>query len=115
MSRSKKSTNTTTKRTKYIPALEALEKRLGGPLTIAGMLNAIRLGEELSYTEFAEKIGISRSHLCDIEKGRKAVSLDRAIHFADTLGYSTHQFAELALQSQINSAGLKMRVKIEAA
>ena len=65
--------------------------------------------------EFASKLGISRSHLCDIEKGRKAVSLDRAIRFAEILGYSKDQFARLSLQTQVNKAGLPYKVTIEAA
>jgi hypothetical protein len=34
------------------------------------------------------QVGMSKSHLNDIEKGRKAVSPDRAARFAKVLGYS---------------------------
>ena len=95
--------------------MSVLEKLTGGPLSIGGLMNSIRLGEEMSLVEFSSKLGISRSHLCDIEKGRKAVSLTRAIEFAERLGYSKDQFARLALQTQVNEAGLKYRVQIEAA
>ena len=53
---------------------------------------AIREGEEESQVAFAERLGISRSHLCDIEKDRKPVSPARAAEFARILGYSKVQF-----------------------
>lgn len=101
--------------TKKSTAMKFLEDLSGGPLNLAEFLTSIRIGEEMSYKEFASKLGISRSHLCDIEKGRKAVSLDRAIEFAEILGYSKNQFARLALQTQVNNAGLRYKVRIEAA
>lgn len=93
-------------------AMTLLEKITDGPLTFPELLNSIRLGEELSHSAFASMLGISRSHLCDIEKGRKAVSLVRAIEFAEILGYSKDQFAELALQTQVDNAGLTYKVKL---
>ena len=33
-------------------------------------------------------LGVSRSHICDIEKGRKVVSPERAAKWANVLGYS---------------------------
>ncbi len=100
---------------KKIKASSFLNKLTGGPLNIAELLESVRLGEDMSHTEFAKKLGISRSHLCDIEKGRKSVSLTRAIEFAEILGYSKDQFARLALQTQINEAGLKYKILIKAA
>ena len=93
----------------------ALERAAGAPLTLGGLLEAIRLGEELSQVEFSEQLGISRSHLCDIEKGRKSVSPARAARFAKTLGYSQAQFVRLALQGLVEEAGLKLRVRVDAA
>ena len=104
-----------TKRSNKSKTMKFLENLSGGPLSLPELLTSIRLGEEMSYETFARKLGISRSHLCDIEKGRKSVSLDRAIEFAKVLGYSTDQFARLALQTQVNNAGLKYKVRIDAA
>lgn len=92
-----------------------LEERAGGPLTLGMLLASIREGEELSQTEFSEQLGISRSHLCDIEKGRKAVSPARAAQFARTLGYGEKQFVRLALQHLVDEAGLHLNVNVEAA
>ena len=96
-------------------AMKFLEDITGGPLSLGKFLQSIRLGEEMSQVEFAGQLGISKSHLCDIEKGRKLVSPERAVIFAKILKYSSEQFVRLALQDQVEKAGLKFKVKIEAA
>ena len=105
----------TKRRTGKSPAMRFLEDLTGGPLTFGNLMEAIRLGEGLSQAEFARQLGMSRSHLCDIEKGRKSVSLARAAQLAKTLGYSEKQFVRLALQELVDEAGLKLVVKVEAA
>jgi plasmid maintenance system antidote protein VapI len=98
----------------YVDANEFLDELLG-PLTFGNMLWSIRMCDELSQTEFAEMLGVSRSHICDIEKGRKVVSAERAAKWANVLGYSDIGFVQLALQDQLDKAGVKMSVKVEAA
>jgi len=102
-------TSTKSKTTRF------LERLAGGPLTLGRLVAAIRLGEQTSLTEFAETLGISRSHLCDIEKGRKPVSAAKAAEMARTLGYDEKQFIQLAMQDSLRRAGLHYGVKIEAA
>jgi transcriptional regulator with XRE-family HTH domain len=92
-----------------------LEKLIGGPLSLGSALSAIRETEELSLALFAERLGVSRSHLSDIEHGRRAVSPERAARFAAALGHSQAQFVRLALPDQVRSAGLKFRVDVHAA
>ena len=101
--------------TKKSEAVKFMEKLTGGPLTFAIHLNNIRECDELSQVEFAKKLKISPSHLCDIIKGRKVVSPGRAAKFAKILGYSEHLFVQLALQAMLDEAGLKMSVSLEAA
>jgi transcriptional regulator with XRE-family HTH domain len=96
-------------------AVQFLEKISGGPLTFGRMLQSIRLGEELSQPEFAERLGISKAHLCDIEKGRRAVSPARAWAWGKKLGYSPEQFVELSLEANLAKEGLKFKVKLEVA
>jgi transcriptional regulator with XRE-family HTH domain len=96
-------------------AVEYLEKLMGGPLTLGGALSAIRESEGESLAEFAQRIGVSRSHLSDIEHGRRSVSLERAARFASALGQHQAQFVRLALQDQVRDAGLKLRVDVHAA
>jgi DNA-binding transcriptional regulator YiaG len=78
-------------------AMRSLEKMAGRPLTLRGLLESIRVGEEMSQATFAKKLGVSPSHLCDIEKGRKVVSPERAARFAKILGRSREQFVRLSL------------------
>jgi transcriptional regulator with XRE-family HTH domain len=92
-----------------------LEKLSGGPLTFGRLLTAIREGEEMAQVDFAAKLGVSRSHLCDIEKGRKIVGAARAVRFAKILGYAPESFVALALQAQVREAGLKLNVTVAAA
>ncbi|OGQ49542.1 MAG: transcriptional regulator [Deltaproteobacteria bacterium RIFCSPLOWO2_02_56_12] len=88
---------------------------LVGVLTFGGLIEAMRQAEEMSQVEFAKKLGISKQHLCDIEKGRKFVSPERAAKFARILGHSERSFVALALQDIINQGGLKLKVNVEAA
>ena len=92
-----------------------LEKLSGGPLTFGGLLAAIREAEGATQVEFAATLGVSRSHMCDIEKGRKVVGAARAARFAKILGYPPESFVALALQGQVTEAGLKLNVSVEAA
>ena len=95
--------------------MKYLERAAGRPLTLGGLIESIRLGEEMSQTAFARTLGVSPSHLCDIEKGRKVVSPERAARFASILGRSPKQFVRLSLQGLVDEAGLKMRVNVAAA
>lgn len=101
----------TTKRKTY-NAKDVLEQLTGGPLTFGEMLSSIRLCDEYPQVEFAKLLGISKSHLCDIEKGRKSVSPGRAIRWAKILGYSEKQFVRLSLQQMLDEANIEMEVKV---
>src|ERR1700733_604982 len=89
-----------------------LDALVGEPLTLGGLLAAIRKCDEIPQATLAKRLGISKSHLCDIEKGRKVVSLERAARFAQELGYSEEQFVRLALQQMVEVAGLPFWVQL---
>ena len=86
-----------------------------GPLTLGRYLRSIREGDEETQAVFAEKLEISKSHLCDVEKDRRTVSSERAAKWAEVLGYPVWQFVKLAVQAELDAAGLKLKVEIEAA
>jgi plasmid maintenance system antidote protein VapI len=92
-----------------------LEHLNGGSLTFAQMLHSIRRGDELSLSAFAKKLGVSVQHLCDIEKGRRGVSVERAARWARLLGYPQWQLVELAMQAELDAAGIKLKVGVKAA
>jgi hypothetical protein len=58
---------------------------------------------------------VSKAHLCDLEKGRRFVSAERAAAMAKRMGYPQEFWVKLALQDQLNQAGLKLRVEVIAA
>jgi transcriptional regulator with XRE-family HTH domain len=93
-------------------AMKFLEGVIGGPLTFGMLIRSIRQGEEESLETFASKLGVSRQNLSDIEQNRRGVSVERAAKWAATLGYSSEQFIELALQAQLDAAGIDMRASL---
>ena len=96
-------------------ASKFLEKLNKGPISFGQLFESHRLCEEMSQAELARKMEISRAHLCDIEKGCRLVSAERAAKFAKVLGYPVSSFVTAALEDQLRKAGLKMRVTIDAA
>ena len=97
-----------------INAKTYLEKE-NGRLTLGRTLRSIRLGEEESQTDFANKLDVSTQYLCDLEHDRKIVSAKKAKHFAEVLGYSQEQFIALAIQDSLEQDGIHMVVEIKAA
>lgn len=96
-------------------ARQLLEEIAGRPLTLGSLIEALRLSDEVSQAVFAKRLKISPSHLCDIEKGRKAISPARAAQFARILGEHEPQFVRLAIQEELDRAGLNFIVKLEVA
>jgi transcriptional regulator with XRE-family HTH domain len=89
-------------------------KELYGYVSFGEMLSSIRYSENYSQKSFARLLEISQQDLCDIEKGRKSVSVERAVHFARLLNDSPEVFAEYVLQDQLVRAGLNCKVKLGA-
>ena len=102
----------TTKNKKY--GSSDLNKRLG-KMTVGVFLRSWRLSEELSQKEFSQKLKISPANLCDIERGRKGVSPEKAEDMAKRLGYSKAVLVQMALQEQLESAGLKYDIEVKSA
>jgi transcriptional regulator with XRE-family HTH domain len=96
-------------------AIKLLEKIAGGPLTLGEAIESVRKSEDLSQDACAKKLGVSKSHLCDVEKGRKIVSPERAAKWARVLGYPESVLVRLAIQAELDAAGLKYKVALDAA
>ncbi len=94
-------------------ALTFLDKLIGRPFTLGSFIEAIRLGEEMTQVDFAALLGVSKSYLCDIEKGRRVVSPIKAHEYANILGYSPSQFVRLAFQDQLKRLGMNYEVHFE--
>lgn len=100
----------TTKR-KILYGAHDLEKELGG-LSFGDMLEAHRLSKNLNQRKFAEKLGISASSLCDLEKGRKIPTIARARNIAGILGVSERLWIQSAIQDQLARENLNLKVLI---
>jgi len=95
--------------------VRGLERISHGPLTLGRAIESIRKSEEPSQDECARKLGVSKSHLCDVEKGWKIVSPERAAKWARALDYPESVLVRFAIQSELDAAGLNYKVEIEAA
>jgi len=91
-----------------------LEKRLGR-LTIGEFLRDWRMSEEMTLKEFGKRIGLSVANLCDIEKGRKGISPEKAEQIAKKIGVPPSLLIRLSIEEDLRAAGLKYKVEIEPA
>ena len=94
--------------------LKDLEKRLG-TLTVGDFLHTWRTSEELSLREFGKRLGISVANLCDIEKGRKGVSPEKAEQIAKAVGVPPALLVRLSIEESLRAAGLKYQVDVHPA
>jgi len=88
-----------------------LEKRLG-PITFGSFLRAARTMQDKTQVEMAAFLGISKSTLCDIEKGRQLVSVELASKIAKKCQLSEEQAVKAAITDQLRRAGIKFEVEI---
>ena len=83
-----------------------------GPLTFGNALESFRLGEGLSQKKFAHMLGISPQSLCDIEKGRRIPSVNRAVKIARKIKMPEKAWIQLALQDTIRKEKLYYTVSV---
>ena len=103
-----------TTKNKKSATIKYLEGLNGGPLTFAQLILAIRESEGKSQKDFAEKLGVSKQYLCDLEKGRRTATIEKAAVFADSLGYPAAGFVKMVIKDEIRMAGLHLEIQISA-
>ena len=91
-----------------------LEKRLG-KLTVGEFLHTWRVSEEMSLADFSKLVGMSVANLCDIEKGRKGVSPEKAEQIAKAIGVPRALLIRLSIEESLRAAGLRYTVEIKPA
>jgi DNA-binding XRE family transcriptional regulator len=94
-------------------AIDVMEEILGPP-TFGGMLRGLRASRDMSQTNMAKFLGISKSSLCDIEKGRQFVSVALAAKIAKKCQVPPTVAVKTALNDQLRRAGLSFTVELEA-
>lgn len=99
---------------KFVKASEFFEKNYE-PLSLGQFLHTLRTSQEITQVEMAANLKISKQELCDIEKGRKLVSIERAILFAKKLKRSEVMFVKYTIDDHLRKSGSKLRVTFEEA
>src|SRR5688572_6098286 len=90
------------------------EKELG-PMTFGEFVTSVRTMLDVSQAELAKRLKVSRSMVCDVEKGRVLVSPALAIRIAKLGGFPEKFAVKYCLQDQLRRAKIKMKVEVEAA
>ena len=104
----------TTKNNHTLDALEAT-KDVWNKMTFGGLVRALRTSDEFSQVELAEKLGVSKQFLSDVEHNRKDIGIAFAKKVASTLGYSIEPLLELLIRQQLKRQRLNYIVEIKKA
>lgn len=83
-----------------------------GPMTFGAFLHSARLSMDLAQAELARRLKISRSMICDIEKGRLLVSPALAAKIAKMAGFPIQFAVKYCLQDQLRKAKIKMQISV---
>lgn len=100
----------TTKKT--ISAREALKDVLDS--SFGEFVKGIRECDEISQTELAKRMRVSRQFIHAVEKDKANVSLEMVIKIAAALGYPYEAFVEIFLNAMLRKSGIKKVVHLES-
>src|SRR3990167_710163 len=100
----------TTKKT--ISARESLKDIL--KYSFGEFVRDIRECDELSQTELAKRMRVSRQFIHAVEKDKANVSLIMAIKIARALGYPYEAFVEIFLNDLLRKSGIKKVVHLKS-
>ncbi|MFZ4404954.1 MAG: helix-turn-helix domain-containing protein [Pseudobdellovibrionaceae bacterium] len=102
---------TTARNKKFKYGLKDLEKNFG-PLTFGKLLESHRLAEEISQSEMAKKLKISRQKLNDFEHGRRFPSLRMAADMTDALGEHAPTWVSVVIEEMLREEDLNFKVTL---
>lgn len=92
--------------------LEYLDRE-SGLMTFGKFMVAARTLVGFSQSDLARKLKVSRSMICDIEKGRSFVSLAFAAKIAKRAGFPESFAVKYAIEDQLRKARIKMTVEVK--
>ena len=101
----------TTKK-KAFNAMTELDKLTQDKISISSTIRALREASHISQSTLAQKLGVSRSVMCDIENGRRIVSIETAMKIAKELHSSTNGLIALAIEDMAKRSGIKFKMQI---
>jgi DNA-binding XRE family transcriptional regulator len=97
---------------KYTPAREVLKNTLKS--SFGDFVKDIRECDEISQTELAKRMHVSRQFIHAVEKNKAKVSLEMAIKIARALGYPYEAFIEIFFNDMLRQSGIKKIVHLES-
>lgn len=96
-------------------SLNALEatKETWNAMTFGGLIRSLRISDEITQVELANRVGVSKQFLSDVEKNRKDVGIAFAKKISDVLGYSIEPLIELLIRDQLKRQQLNYIVELK--
>lgn len=82
--------------------------------SFGGFLKDIRTADEVTQTELAKRLSVSRQYINAIESDRQEVGLDTAARLGEALGYGPLVFLEVLFRTQLERSGIKATVELKA-
>ena len=73
------------------------------------------LDEAVNVRNQILRIGMSVANLCDIEKGRKGVSPEKAEQIAKAIGVPSALLVRLSIEESLAAAGLRYKIEVKPA
>lgn len=95
-------------------ALEAT-KEIWNEMTFGGLVRSLRISDEITQVELANRVGVSKQFLSDVERNRKDVGIAFAKKVSDALGYSIEPLIELLIRDQLRRQHLNYIVELKHA
>lgn len=91
-------------------AIKYLEKKYGD-LTFGRLVWSHRKSEEMTQSELAECLGVSKQYISQLENGTRFASVEQAVRLAEVFEMSPEIFVVRALQDQVDKAGVQLTIK----
>jgi DNA-binding XRE family transcriptional regulator len=95
-------------------AADLLRKEVGDA-SFGSFLRAARTAIDATQAEMAAMLNVSKSVICDIEKGRQLVSPTLALKIAKKADLSERLALKLCLQDQLKKAKIKYSIDVKDA
>jgi transcriptional regulator with XRE-family HTH domain len=91
---------------------KAIESEFG-PLTFGKLLTSYRLAEEISQTELAKKLKMTRQKLNDFESGRRSPSLNSVSKIATALNEHAPTWIAVVIEEMLRKEKLNYTVNLK--
>lgn len=80
--------------------------------TLGQLVRSLRECDDMPQVDLAERLGVSRQFLSDVEHDRKTVGVDFAKKLSKAMGYPVETFLQPLIDGQLKRAGIKVKVEL---